>query len=134
MYPPLAPLCVLWILTRENVATSVFSVKSYLDVTAGSLSITSGTLLEEPLYLSKVHFTALLASAFIAVPLCIFYGIVDHTYVYQGRLVRLYTNGGRLQKAQPKVAYCTNEAIFVGPPGPQASLQEAETHTAVRHG
>ena len=103
-------------------------------MTPGSLSITLGTLLEEPLYLSKAHLATLVVTPIVAVPLCIFYGIVDHTYVYQGRLVRLYTNGGRLQKAQPKVAYCTNEAIFVGPPGPQASLQEAETHTAVRHG
>jgi hypothetical protein len=77
--PPPRPPYILWILTRHNIATSVFSVKSYLDVTAGSLSITLGTLLEEPLYLSKSHFATLVVISFVAVPRWILHEIVDFT-------------------------------------------------------
>ena len=96
--------------------------------------ITLGTLFEEPLYLWKGHLAILVVTPVVAVPLCILHEIVDSIQFFHGRLVRLYTNGGQLQIAQPKVAYCMNEVIFVVPPGPQALLQKGETHTAVRHG
>ena len=64
---------------RGNVVTSVFAFQSYLGLTTGSFPITSGTILEEPLYLEKGHFATLLASPFVAVPLWIFHGIVEGT-------------------------------------------------------
>jgi hypothetical protein len=64
---------------RGNVVTSVFAFQSYLEVTTGSVSITSGTILEEPPYLEKGHFETLLASPFVAVPLWILHEIVEGT-------------------------------------------------------
>ena len=73
------PLHELWMFFRGNVVTSVFAFQSYLGLTTGSFPITSGTILEEPLYLEKGHFATLLASPFVAVPLWIFHGIVEGT-------------------------------------------------------
>ena len=95
--------------------------------------MTSGTILEEPLYLEKDHFATLLASPFVAVPLWILHEIVEGTRIYEGRLVRLNTNHGQLRKVRRKVADFVNEPIFEEPPGPQTSYQEAETRTVVRH-
>ena len=73
------PLHELWMFFRGNVVTSVFAFQSYLGLTTRSFPITSGTILEEPLYLEKGHFATLLASPFVAVPLWLFHGIVEGT-------------------------------------------------------